>query len=712
MESRAINREESFVIGGIEFFPIYNQLKRAGQTIKIRSGLMKLLIYLVQHRNQVVTREDLLEQVWEGRIISFDSVSRSVSDLRKFLDEQLGNTFKIETIPKVGYKLCYKPTISATKKAPIAPSSNSFWIAPRNLILIVFLVVGAVCGIDAFQRTPTLPVVTKELIYTTSYAGEEITPALSKNGQYQAFSWRSSETASFKIYVQALNANVPRPLTTGEGEDIYPRWQADGQTILFHRWLPNGQRLLMRTSLYSQDEVLIAELPFLDTDGYYTSSTDGNRYFFSAQKDYTTNHSIYQYRADTKTFEKLLETPVGIYGDTYPIFVEEKNAIIFSRSSNTSLDLFEDPDAKHELYIYYLATQKLDLLGSFPFVINGLDWMADKAAILLWLRKSYTNDLLMVDLNKQQVVLKSNVPTVSRNLSYSEETGKVLYEVWQGESGIYQYQIREAIPIVDTEKRLFPSTRSERSLAFSEDGQHLLFNSTRTGFLELWKTEKDKTLSLKKITTNGNGNGLPWFSLSPTGDSILCVFTDKLVLMDRVGNLLQEIIPKKGKIVSPVWSITQPNIIYYSSNETGKFELYEYDVVSKSKRIHPTTDSYRLIPKMENGVEILYYSQFRKRGVWKVNLKTEVTELVLSEAALNDFLNWSPTQNGIYFIRWEGGQSVLYFYSYTTRKYNRLMPVNDIIPGFPSLQISPDEQLLYLTKAGGINADIAVETLN
>jgi DNA-binding winged helix-turn-helix (wHTH) protein len=46
------------------------ELRRGGVLIDLEPKVFDLLSFLVQHRNRVVSKDDLLQAVWGGRIVS------------------------------------------------------------------------------------------------------------------------------------------------------------------------------------------------------------------------------------------------------------------------------------------------------------------------------------------------------------------------------------------------------------------------------------------------------------------------------------------------------------------------------------------------------------------------------------------------------------------------------------------------------------------
>ena len=57
------------------------ELRRAGEPIDVEPQVLDVLIYLVENRERVVSKDDLIASVWEGRIVS--DATAEQSDLRR-----------------------------------------------------------------------------------------------------------------------------------------------------------------------------------------------------------------------------------------------------------------------------------------------------------------------------------------------------------------------------------------------------------------------------------------------------------------------------------------------------------------------------------------------------------------------------------------------------------------------------------------------------
>ena len=98
-------REPGFRLGGLDVRPPTREVIHAGGREVLEPRVMSVLIALAQARGEVVTRDDLSAQCWDGRIVSDDAINRVLSRIRKLSELTGGRDFTLETITKVGYRL-------------------------------------------------------------------------------------------------------------------------------------------------------------------------------------------------------------------------------------------------------------------------------------------------------------------------------------------------------------------------------------------------------------------------------------------------------------------------------------------------------------------------------------------------------------------------------------------------------------------------------
>ncbi|KJF96587.1 hypothetical protein UB39_01300 [Photobacterium angustum] len=62
-----------------------NSLKKSGKTYILEPRITKLLSFLAQNQGIVFTRDELIDEVWDGAVVSDQVVTQSIFELRKIL---------------------------------------------------------------------------------------------------------------------------------------------------------------------------------------------------------------------------------------------------------------------------------------------------------------------------------------------------------------------------------------------------------------------------------------------------------------------------------------------------------------------------------------------------------------------------------------------------------------------------------------------------
>ncbi|HEX4079448.1 MAG TPA: tetratricopeptide repeat protein [Rhizomicrobium sp.] len=97
--------EDDFALGDLAVRPSLREVQENGRRELLEPRVMQVLVALARAGGAVVSRDSLIELCWEGRIVGEAAINRCISKLRE-LSESCGPTsFRIETIPRVGYRL-------------------------------------------------------------------------------------------------------------------------------------------------------------------------------------------------------------------------------------------------------------------------------------------------------------------------------------------------------------------------------------------------------------------------------------------------------------------------------------------------------------------------------------------------------------------------------------------------------------------------------
>src|SRR5262245_22173285 len=98
-------REPAFTLGVLRVDPPTRQVEADGHSETLEPRVMQVLVALACADGVIVTRDELIERCWEGRIVGEDSINRSLSRIRQLAAGIGGGSFGVETITKVGYRL-------------------------------------------------------------------------------------------------------------------------------------------------------------------------------------------------------------------------------------------------------------------------------------------------------------------------------------------------------------------------------------------------------------------------------------------------------------------------------------------------------------------------------------------------------------------------------------------------------------------------------
>lgn len=191
MDARArridLAHEPDFKIGPVQVQPSLRSIAGPQGEAMIEPKVMQVLIALGAPQGSILSRDDLIERCWEGRVVGDTSINRVISLLRSGFKEVAGDSVVVENVPKVGYRLIVaegdKPeteaglaaifeaeaqTVQNTSKRPI-------WIA--GAVLAALAVIAAFFALQPSVQAPVQPIRVAMLPLTVS---EDVDPLYAK----------------------------------------------------------------------------------------------------------------------------------------------------------------------------------------------------------------------------------------------------------------------------------------------------------------------------------------------------------------------------------------------------------------------------------------------------------------------------------------------------------------------------------------------------
>src|SRR5262249_18450154 len=105
----------AFRFANFEIDVARQELRRGSDLVRIEPQVFDLLVYLVRNRNRIVSREELIDAVWKGRVISEATLSSRVSAVRRVIGDNGNDQSLIRTHHKRGFRFV------ADVKYPVRP---------------------------------------------------------------------------------------------------------------------------------------------------------------------------------------------------------------------------------------------------------------------------------------------------------------------------------------------------------------------------------------------------------------------------------------------------------------------------------------------------------------------------------------------------------------------------------------------------------------
>src|SRR5712692_1770605 len=105
-----------------------HSLRAADRTVGLRPKNFELLRYLVENPDRLVTKEELLEAIWPDVVVTEDSLTRCVSEVRQAIGDSKQTI--IVTVPRCGYRFAAPVVRVGANAAAGSPPPGSAGVPP------------------------------------------------------------------------------------------------------------------------------------------------------------------------------------------------------------------------------------------------------------------------------------------------------------------------------------------------------------------------------------------------------------------------------------------------------------------------------------------------------------------------------------------------------------------------------------------------------
>jgi DNA-binding winged helix-turn-helix (wHTH) protein len=103
--------------------PNRRELHSGATAIAMEPQVFDLLVYLIRHREHVVSRDELIEQIWGGRIVSDSALSTRITAARSAIGDSGAEQRLIRTLPRKGVR--FVGEVREEQRVPAVAAANS-----------------------------------------------------------------------------------------------------------------------------------------------------------------------------------------------------------------------------------------------------------------------------------------------------------------------------------------------------------------------------------------------------------------------------------------------------------------------------------------------------------------------------------------------------------------------------------------------------------
>ncbi|HWP41875.1 MAG TPA: winged helix-turn-helix domain-containing protein [Blastocatellia bacterium] len=132
---------DNFRLGEWLVQPQLNTVSFNGTSSRLEPRAMEVLLYLARNRGEVVSKEQIIQDVWGGRFVTEEVMTNSIFELRKALGDEARNPRFIQTIPKRGYRLIAPVTSDQPPEAHVLQPSRRWKLATAAALILASAIV-------------------------------------------------------------------------------------------------------------------------------------------------------------------------------------------------------------------------------------------------------------------------------------------------------------------------------------------------------------------------------------------------------------------------------------------------------------------------------------------------------------------------------------------------------------------------------------------
>lgn len=631
-----------FEIAAIRFDTRNRTLENGSSTIRLEPKPYLLLQTLIAANGDVVSREQLIEKVWQGRIVTESAINKAVSILRQHLNKLDSQTNYIETIPTLGYRLI-----------PKAIERVATTTSPKRKVrfsIVGATVVGLFSALIAFQLMQPSPVT--QLFVPEKITGQSgIELQLSSAAGSNSFSYlHPIATPLSELWLHHLGKS--RKLLSGNlsAQALSP----DASKIAF---IDEENGCMVKQLTIAKHSVhplfscqTVEKIKF-------TWSRGGQELIYRKRENIHSGFGLYRYDLNTHKHTQLTLPPSSgnVRGDHLFGLSQSQNLLAVATY------LGED---KHRLTLYHYPKMSIAHTIDLPHNLTSLTWSSNGQLIYF----SQANNVYSVDAQSQAVTLLHTLTAPIESLTLFDNNDTLLLNQYKLTSNIKLFKpMQNTVEVVVDNQALNRLPRANLS-------QHIWYISDHGAHSALWSIDTHKEAQTQVPLPHIFN--FQRYQLNNDASKILFEYQDAIYQFAINSQKTTQLIGSELKPYVANYS-QDNNEIIYSSERSGSWQLWSLNLITNQHQQLTTQGGYSGY-KLNN---VLYFTKFTQPGIWQLEDGQE--SVVVTDVPVRNWLNWRLRDNALYY---EKDKSIWRFDLKTKQEKLYFTPPQRFIGQFDILQ--------------------------
>jgi DNA-binding winged helix-turn-helix (wHTH) protein/Tol biopolymer transport system component len=598
------------------------------QVQQLEPMAVELLSYFCQHPDCIVSRDELINSVWLGRIVSDSAVNKVVTKLRKHFDDDAKSPRFIATFPKKGYKFIAQVRAIETNKPladiagypqtdleqrnaanidvredlKISPKEESTRKSSSKFVwILAILLIASLVGLARLvfvQQTPA-PIASTQSVALTRDAGADVFPSLSPDGAL--LSYVEMRESQMTLKIKRMSDESITVFDHGEAKttSVGPAdWSDDGTQIVYLVTTPESCQYFIRTvkgQSFSEPQ-LIHNCP-VGSYGKIEFTHDVNKLIYAEAEGRNSPYALFELHRQTGKKRRLTQPELVIGGNSQFDLHPTQNKLLISSPDKQQWEGF---------YELNLDTDQLKLLFKLDAYICCGIWSQQGDRVIL-MGEHPANQLLSYDLN-------GNHPYAiySGNLNLRAPTrhsnGKdYLFPAGESNQNILQFRFETQDSV-----ELVTNSVDDKLATFSEQNQTLAFISLATGGEEIWlrQTASNAASNIansaaKRLSQFNDGRHYIDLQWRPDGKQLLALSLNEIHLIDTTsGSWSKAKLPQREMRAA---SFKDNQTIAFSVNVNGKWQINYYHLDNEATSLEK--DDWQYVKFSEREDDALWINQ-------------------------------------------------------------------------------------------------------